>query len=453
VTTALQIGLVAAIGGVLAAPLAARLLQRRFDPFEPIVLFALAYGVIFVVRPAAMIADNHLAYDGPRTSTDVAGTFSKMLVLALVGAVAFVAAYETSMGHRLASSWRGLGELATPRVVAVALATGAVGVASLVVFLASSSGLSSLSLIFRGRTAELSKDVAGKTFYLWYSFFLLVPATLVLVAVGLERRRNVLLLVGFAFGVLFLLRTVPLGARIAILPLLGGAFVFSYLRRSTRPSVFVLAAFALVALVGSAFLSDLRGRSTRDESVAQTIVRSTRPHRILEPLTSGPDTEMAPVLAAALTEIPKKLHYTYGRTIFGDLVSRPIPRALWSDKPEVPRDKLIATLWPIEQKKGGINPEFSVLLYFFWDFGVPGVIAGMLLFGLGARALFEYFRAHRYSTAVQVLYSLALWFVVIGLRNSPVDMLVQAVFVVLPVWVAVRVSMWYGVRIAPALWR
>ena len=41
---------------------------------------------------------------------------------------------------------------------------------------------------------------------------------------------------GLAFGALFLLRTVPLGARIAILPLLGGAFVFSYLRRSRRPS-------------------------------------------------------------------------------------------------------------------------------------------------------------------------------------------------------------------------
>jgi hypothetical protein len=448
VTTALQIGLVTAIGGILAAPIAARLLQRRFDPFEPIVLFALAYGVMFVVRPAAMIATQHLVYEGPRTSTDVSGTFSKMLVLALVGAVAFVAAYETPMGRHLASGWRGLGELATPRVVAVALLTGAVGVASFVAFLASSSGFSSLSLIFRGRTAELSRDVAGTTFYLWYSFFLLVPATLVLVAVGLERRRKVLLLAGLAFGALFLLRTVPLGARIAILPLLGGAFVFYYIRRSRRPSLVVLAALALVALVGSAFLSDLRGRGTRGESVAQTIVRATRPHRIVAPLVSGPDTEMAPVLAAALSQIPQKLHYRYGRTILGDLVSRPIPRALWSDKPEPPRDKLISSLWPVERKEGGINPEFSVLLYFFWDFGIPGVVVGMLLFGVGARTLFEYFQNYRHSTAAQLLYSIALWFVVIGLRNGPVDTFVQLVFVVFPAWLAVRLSEWRGVRFA-----
>jgi hypothetical protein len=453
VTTALQACLLAALGIVLAAPIGRRVLEHRFDPFEPIVLFAVAYGVMFLVRPAAMIATHHLAYDGPRSSTDVSGTFTKMLFLAFLGAVAFAAAYETPLGARLASGWRGLSDLATPRVLVSAFVIGLVGVGSFVAFLMSSSGLSTLSLIFHGRTTEVFRDVAGTTFYLWYSFFLLIPATLVLVAVGLERRRKGLLLVAFLFGALFLLRTVPLGARIAILPLFGGGFVFAYLRRARRPSALVLVGLALLALVGSAFLSDLRGRGTRGENVAQTIVRSTRPHRIVAPLTSGPDTEMAPVLAAALTEIPKKLHYTYGRTIFGDLVSRPIPRALWSDKPELPRDKLISTLWPIERTKGGINPEFSVLLYFFWDFGLPGLAAGMFLFGIGARALFAYFHAYRHSPSVQVLYSLALWFIVIGLRNSPVDTFVQAVFVVLPAWLALRLSLRYRVRPAAVLSR
>jgi hypothetical protein len=448
VTTALQACLLAALGIVLAAPIGRRMLQHRFDPFEAIVLFAVAYGVMFVVRPAGMLASHHLAYDGPRSSTDVSGTFTKMLFLAFLGAVAFVTAYETPLGARLASGWRGLSDLATPRVVVSALVIGLVGVGSFVAFLFSSSGLSTLSLIVHGRTTEVFRDVAGTTFYLWYSFFLLVPATLVLVAVGLERRRKRLLLVAFLFGALFLVRTIPLGARIAILPFLGGGFVFAYLRRGRRPSALVLVALALVALVGSAFLSDLRGRGTRGENIVQTVVRATRPHRIVSPLTSGPDTEMAPVLAAALTEIPKKLHYTYGGTIFGDLVSRPIPRALWSDKPQVPRHKLIARLWPVEYKKGGINPEFSVLLYFFWDFGFPGIVVGMVLFGVSARAVFEYFLRYRYSPAVQLLYSLALWFVVIGLRNSPVDTLVQFMFVVFPAWLAVRLAPRRGLRIA-----
>jgi hypothetical protein len=453
VTTALNIGLVTAIALVLSAPVAARIVGRRFDPFEPIVLFALAYGVMFVARPLSMIADDHLAYDGPGGSTDVSATFAKMLGLALLGAIAFVAGYEASLGARLAHRWRGLGDLTGQRVVVAALVTGAAGVVSFLVFLIFFSGLSTPSLMFRGRTAEPSQEVAGTTFYLWYSSFLMIPATLVLLAIGLERRRKALLIAALALGALFLLGTVPLGARIAILPLLGGGFVFCYVRRATRPSSVALVAVALIALVGSAFLSDLRGRGTRGESIAQTIVRSTQPERIVAPFRSGPDSEMAPVLAAALTEIPKSFDYTYGRTIFGDLVSRPIPRAVWSEKPVPPREKLVASLWPVERRQGGINPEFSVLLYFFWDFGVPGVLVGMLAFGVGARALFAYLLNYRHSPAVQVIYSLALWFVVIGLRNGPVDTFILLVFIVFPAWVAVRISMSRRGRLAAAVSR
>ena len=42
-----------------------RIAQRRFDPFEPTVLFALAWGVMFVVRPLAMIAQSNYSYVRP----------------------------------------------------------------------------------------------------------------------------------------------------------------------------------------------------------------------------------------------------------------------------------------------------------------------------------------------------------------------------------------------------
>jgi hypothetical protein len=453
VTTAVQALLVVTIGMVLAAPLALRVKLRRFDPFEPIVLFSVAYGVMFVVRPASMLVGHHLEYDGPRTPTDVSDTFSKILVLALLGAVAFVGAYETSLGRALAGRGRAVRALTVDRAVLAAAALGSVAVASFLAFLASTGGLSTIGLILRGRTTQLSRDVGGTTFYLWNSFFFIIPATLLLVSAGLERRRKALVVAAAVFAAFFLLRTVPLGARIAILPLVGGLIVLHYARRGNRPSVVAVVAVILVALVTSSFLSDLRGRGSRGEDIAQTIARSTHPTRIFSPFLSGPDSEMAPVLAAALTQIPQKIHYTYGRTIFGDLVARPVPRALWADKPVPPREKLIASLWPVERKKGGINPEFSILLYFFWDFGIPGVIVGMLAFGVLARALFEYFLIHRSSPGVQVLYSLALWFLVIALRNSPVDTFVQFMFVVFPAWVALRVTFQRELGVAAAMSR
>jgi hypothetical protein len=138
---------------------------------------------------------------------------------------------------------------------------------------------------------------------------------------------------------------------------------------------------------------------------------------------------MAPVLAAALTVIPRELPHSYGATIFGDLVTRPIPRIVWPTKPEPPRERLIATLWPAESARGSINVEFSVLLYFYWDFGLIGVAVGLAALGVGARWLYEYFLARPESLSAQLTYSVAVWFIVIGLRNSPVDTFITGVFI------------------------
>jgi hypothetical protein len=57
--------LVVAIAAVLLVPIARRVRAGRFDPFEPIVRFATAYGVMFVVPPAAMLAKDAVSYTGP----------------------------------------------------------------------------------------------------------------------------------------------------------------------------------------------------------------------------------------------------------------------------------------------------------------------------------------------------------------------------------------------------
>jgi hypothetical protein len=437
----LRLFLVSAIAVTLLIPIAQRIVRRRFDPFEPIIVFALAYGAMFVIRPAAMIGRDDLAFHGPRARLDVSATFSEMLLLALLGAVGFVIGYELSIGRRLAGRLRGLCDVDdTHHVLVGATVLAGVGILSFVIFIASTSGLSTLLLLFRGTTSALERSVGDTSFYIWDAFLFLIPSILIFFAYGLDRQRKLLLFAAASLTLLFFLRTVPLGTRIALLPLLGALFVLFYVRRASRPSLISLAAIAAVALLGSAFLSDLRGRGARNETVPDTVVRATKPSRLVTPLTSGPDTEMAPALGAALAVIPSNLHYTYGGTVIGDLVLRPVPRGLWNDKPLIPRKRLIARLWPIEDAKGTINPEFSVLLYFYWDFGPLGVVAGLLLYGLIARLFFEYFNRHRSRLPVQVLYSLALPFLIIALRDSPVDTFIRVAFVVLPALLIFRVA-------------
>jgi hypothetical protein len=50
-----EVWLIIAIGVTLVAPLVSRSLQGRFDPFEPLVPFVLAYGVMFVARPISIL--------------------------------------------------------------------------------------------------------------------------------------------------------------------------------------------------------------------------------------------------------------------------------------------------------------------------------------------------------------------------------------------------------------
>ena len=82
-----------------AAARRSRRCERRFDPFEPIVIFALAYGVMFVARPAAMLVTGDLSYCG----VDIRSTIPRMLVLALTGGVAFVCGYELRAAVLLAA--------------------------------------------------------------------------------------------------------------------------------------------------------------------------------------------------------------------------------------------------------------------------------------------------------------------------------------------------------------
>lgn len=431
--------LVLGIALVLVAPLGRRIVARRFDPFEPLFLFVVAYGVMFVVRPAVMIAQDRLVFYGPSGTFDVSAAFTEMLVLALLGALAFSSAYALPLARRPASRREDERAADDRRLVTGSLLLAVLGTLAFGIFLFAADGIRTLTAILGSDHSALAGAVETYR-YLWLAFFVLVPAAIALLGLGLERRRKTFVACSMVLAALVLLRVIPLGNRIVLLPLVGSLVVVYYLDRRSRPSARSLAVFVAVALLSSAFISDLRGRETRGEGVGDTVARSFKPSRLGQPFTTGPDSEMAPALAAALSVIPERLPRQYGAAIFEDLVVRPIPRQLWSGKPLPPREELLSTLWPVEYARGTINSEFSVLLYFYWDFGLIGVVLGLAAYGAGARYLYEYYRAREDDLSARVLYALALWFLVIALRDSPVDTLILASFVVLPGWLIFRLA-------------
>ena len=419
--------LIVGVGVVLALPIASRLVGRRFDPFEPIVIFALAWGVMFVVRPAAiLIRDDTNFYN-----VDIGDTLDQAVLLGLLGAVAFVVGYESSLGARAASRLRRPPRnFSRARVAAGAAVVAALGVLTFVVLLIQSGGSSALEIFLNGRSSELTALIEGSSTYLWYGSLLVIPATLVLVGLALEDRQPRMIVAALGVSALALLRTVPVGGRVFLLILLGSVLVFAYVRRRRRPGRVVLLGGLACALLTSAVLVNLRYSENRSNLSGVLSGLASTPSSVFSPLIKGPDAEMAPALAGALQAVPEALPYRYGRVILGDLVARPIPAQLWTGKPEPPGQEVVGVVWP--QAKGDFDPAFTPLLFLFWDFGLVGVAVGMVLLGAGARGLYEYFLLHPANILVQLLFAAGIWYLVAAVRHDPVTVFVWGMVLFAP---------------------
>lgn len=427
-TAILAVGL----GIVLLLPIASRLRAGRFDCFEPIVLFSVAWSVMFVVRPLAMLIRHDWVYFG----LDVRGTLDLAVLLALLGGVGFVIGYELPIGARLARFVpRPEGSIREGKALIGALLTGILGIVVLIIFLPASKGLAALDPLLQGRDRPLGALIGDSSTYLWYGSLLVIPASLAATAIALRTRRPLAVSVALAFTVVALLRTVPVGGRIALLVFGGGLIVFLFVRVGRRPGLLAIGSATLLALVVSHILLVSRYPDSDGGVVSNVTSIVSRPDKVFRPLLGGPDAEMAPVLAGALTAIPARLGYGYGRYTFGDLATRPIPRQVWPGKPMPPGQKIVKTVWPVAFTYN-FDPAFTPTVFLYWDFGIAGVVLGMALFGAAFRTLFEWLLRSPDRMDVQLLYSVAIWFVVVGARGNLVDTTIQAAFLLLPlVWI------------------
>jgi len=421
--------LIAGVGIVLLLPPASRIAGGRFDPFEPIVIFALAWGVMFVVRPAAILIRDDFNFYG----VDIGETLDRAVMLGLLGAVAFVVGYELPVGRRLAGRLpESPDEFSPSRALAGAVAVSVLGVLALALVLLPSGGLDAVDTFLSGRSADLNELIQSSTLYLWYGSLVVIPAALVGFAIALARRTPTAVALAIGLTGIALLRTIPTGNRIFLLVLLGGMIVFVFLRAGRRPGLVSLVVGFLAALVFSYAVLGFRTPETRESFSAAFRQLAETPSQVLSPLVRGPDAEMAPALAGALLVVPDELSYRFGGATVGDLILRPIPRELWADKPEVPGREVTATVWPEARELGNFDPAFTPVLFFYWDFGLPGVFLGVAILGAMARCLYEYFLRRPESLVVQLLFAAGTWYLVVAVRHDPVSVLVWALVLFVP---------------------
>jgi len=426
--------------GVLIAlvlPVARRIAQGRFDPFEPTAIFALAWGVMFVVRPIAIVIRDDTAFYG----VDIEPTLDEAVLLGLVGAVAFVIGYHAPFGARILSRIPRPPETEpTRRLLVASVVVGVLAVSTFVVYLLWAGGTSAIDIFFGGRSPELNDVLRDSPLWLWSVSLAVVPAALVALAVAVRIRRWGIALSAAALFGLALVRFVPTGSRLYLLMLVGGAITFVYLARQRRPGVVALVLLLAVALAGSYALLLFRYAENRESLSSAVEALVSTPSEIFGPLVDEPDSEMAPALAGALLVIPSDLPHGYGAVILGDLATRPIPRQLWSGKPQPHIIRVTEEVWPVARETGDFQPNFTPLLGFYWDFGVIGAFLGLALYGILGRVSYEYLRRSPANWVAQLLYALALWTLVVAVRADPVFLVFHCLIMFGPVILLARVG-------------
>ena len=234
------------------------------------------------------------------------------------------------------------------------------------------------------------------------------PSALLLGAVAWKRRSRPIGVAAVVIAGILVVPATAIGSRMILLPLALGFVAFRYIRRGRRPGTLALCIGAAIALVGSSVLLQTRDATDRARgsllaTAAQTV---SHPARILDPVTKQGDAEMVPAFAAALQVIPAEVPFAHGRAMALDFLTRPVPRQLWPGKPVAPREQIIAHLWPHEYASHIANPEFSVLLSLYLDFGVAGIAFGLAILGILARALYAWFNNRANSLRGQLVFAL-----------------------------------------------
>lgn len=170
------------------------------------------------------------------------------------------------------------------------------------------------------------------------------------------------------------------------------------IRREPRPR-YVAALVAAVLLVFGSMLSFRQGRSDL-ERIQQHVSVSG----VLEVTVGGRYFLDLTKTAHIISAIPEKLDYQYGRTLLTWLVA-PVPRALWPEKPAI---KVGIELGPLvfrTNKVTGVPPGIISELYL--NFGIPGVLAGMLTLGFFLSSLYATLRPRFPNKAAVLIYALA----------------------------------------------
>ena len=260
--------------------------------------------------------------------------------------------------------------------------------------------------------------------YLYLTMEWFLPALMIMIAFHKPRTRNrVLLLIGF---VIIFTIYMTIGFRYRILLLMLAPVTYLYMLRRRRPGLggLLIAGFVTVLMIGLIGGTRSATRTGRDIDtdvfeVAQSGSRFANDLRIYPPYYT------------LLQAFPTDHDYLWGSSYLYVFLS-PIPRALWPGKPDAPVRVVLRTAFGERAVQQGL--AYPNLGEFYVNFGLPGEILGMALFGYLLRRLWSYVRRNAHDRWALIWYALWLPFLVqVVSRGYFVQIAQEFAFIFLPI--------------------
>ncbi len=262
-----------------------------------------------------------------------------------------------------------------------------------------------------------------------FSLNLLIPGTLLLLAVAISRRRGWIEVLVWTLVAMGLYTTSGFRWRIAVL--LVPMAILWYLCRQRRPQLIVIAALAagLIGLAGFIGLTRSYGSGLTVDSAVDLSPASVLESGLFE-------SKVFYTTGGVMQQSPERYPFV-GITPLVGVVSILIPRAIWPEKPgaEYGNNATNVLLGP------GLSRGAAFLGFaeYYLMFGWPSLIAMSVFLGWLLRSLYAWFLVHRSDTSVQVAYVVASCFLyVVVSRGYLAQVFLLFSFTVLPIFLLRR---------------
>ncbi len=413
--------LLVTMGVLLVVPVLSPLLRGRpLNPFEPIIVFLIAFAFFLFIRPAYILLTSDFAFiDGPYGGGRA--VIFTALYYATLGLVCFYFGYYARFGMTIART------LSRPVQALSPWRSFFWG-----------GGVMALGFVLYNLFLARSHEVSGNpyqqsTAYFYLGINLVSPALVFLLYWTVKKPSigKVALFLALFLFTLYIYHNMG-GRRWQLIYVTSTVGVAYYLFRGRLPSfqaiaLGLLGTFLYIAAVGYGRFANLQvtwhfWRSLDISSVLQRFFDSSGDLIIFDAYTK------------ILTGVPSMLPYQMGRSLLY-IPQHFMPRQLWTGKPfpveAIVGNSLFAGSGPVSI---GSGYAYSMPGSFYVEGGLAGIVIGFVVFGFFCRMVWEYHQLHN-SVTSQMLLAVTLPMILLSQRGG----------------FNVNDIIWYLIHLAPVL--